>query len=426
MELKNPCFCGNIKNASDEIVIDVGSCTVKVYEGGKEIGARSIDFKSEFTVEAGISEQSRIALIEYLKDVKSKNAGKKIKIFATAIFRKMSEAAKTALVDRIFTETGLKFNVIPQDLESYFLEVALSGNCDLDYNILLVNIGGGSTELIVKNRDRVTQRINLDLGVGTVLAKFPEINAPVSKYKLTEVVDYIKTFLPNIEIGTPLAIYSGGELAYMQLTGYELRKNNFFDDTNQSFYITTEDFGLKNSDIFNNVPLKELESLMPDNPTWMHGARPCSAIAQAIFEHFGVKHIVPSNCDVGLGFSRKEYRNVVVSGSFKKHLEYICDVKKQLNAMGVKVLSPRFDIPKNPGETFVVFEGEEGKTPLELERFHLDKIKECDALIVCCPKGYVGASALVEIGFAHAIGKRIIFTEKPEEFMLNTLPHEVM
>jgi hypothetical protein len=37
----------------------------------------------------------------------------------------------------------------------------------------------------------------------------------------------------------------------------------------------------------------------------------------------------------------------------------------------------------------------------------------------------VSASALLEIGFAHSLGKRIIFTEKPEEFILNNLPFEV-
>jgi hypothetical protein len=89
------------------------------------------------------------------------------------------------------------------------------------------------------------------------------------------------------------------------------------------------------------------------------------------------------------------------------------------------VLSPRFTTPKTPGVEFVVFQGEEGLSPLELERYHLNSIKNSDALIVCDPNGYVGASALLEIGFTHSLGKRIIFTEKPEEFILNNLPFEV-
>lgn len=101
------------------------------------------------------------------------------------------------------------------------------------------------------------------------------------------------------------------------------------------------------------------------------------------------------------------------------------NIKEKLEARGTKVLSPRFTEPKNPGEKFVVFAGEEGLSPLELERHHLDSISKSDALIVCDPEGYVGASELLEIGFANAISKRVVFVEKPEEFMLNTLPAEV-
>jgi len=88
------------------------------------------------------------------------------------------------------------------------------------------------------------------------------------------------------------------------------------------------------------------------------------------------------------------------------------------------VLSPRFIKPKNPNEEFIVFQGEEGLFPLELERYHLNSIQNSDALMVCDPNGYVGASALLEIGFANALSKRIIFIEKPEEFILNNLPAE--
>lgn len=88
-------------------------------------------------------------------------------------------------------------------------------------------------------------------------------------------------------------------------------------------------------------------------------------------------------------------------------------------------MSPRFSDPKNPGEEFVVFDGEEDASPVELERYHLDAITKSDALIVCNPDGYVGASAMIEIGYAQSLGKRVIFIEKPQEFMLNTLPAEI-
>lgn len=87
---------------------------------------------------------------------------------------------------------------------------------------------------------------------------------------------------------------------------------------------------------------------MPENPTWMHGARACSALAQAICEKYGVETIVPSNSNLINGVARQEFRHVTISGSFRKHLEHILKIRKQLVEKGTEVLSPRFIEPKKP------------------------------------------------------------------------------
>jgi hypothetical protein len=211
----------------------------------------------------------------------------------------------------------------------------------------------------------------------------------------------------------------------MQLTKYKLDDNKLFEDKLHPSVISFGNFVLKNEEIFKEISLTELESLMPSDPRWMHGARGCSALAQAIYTKYAINTIIPSNANLIDGVARQEFRTVTLSGSFRKHLEYILKVRNQLIGNNVEVLSPRFTDPKNPGEEFVVFAGEEGCSPLQLERRHLNAIDKSDALIVCDPDGYVGASAMLEIGYSHSSGKRIIFVEKPEEFMLNTLPAEV-
>ena len=55
----------------------------------------------------------------------------------------------------------------------------------------------------------------------------------------------------------------------------------------------------------------------------------------------------------------------------------------------------------------------------------MDAIANSDALIVVSPDWYVGNSAIMEVGYALAQWKRIIFTEEPNEFMLQQIPHEV-
>ncbi len=412
-----------------KILIDVGSSTIKVYKySGQKLNLllqRSINFKENFDPEGGISPESKKELFELLEAVKSENKDSVIKIYATGIFRKLATKTKIAFVDEVFLRTGLYFNIISQDLENFYLEKALVGKCNLIEPLLLINIGGGSTELVIMYGDEAIERKNLDLGVGVILTEFPQINKDISEVSLEDVVNFVKNKLPSLENKPKIAFLTGGELTYMKLAKYPLQKNNLFKDGDHPFLITIKDYKSKNREIYKKITLNELENLMPDNPKWMHGARPFSVIAQAICEKYKIEKIIPSDSNLINGVVRQEFRYVTLSGSFRKHLDYILKIKKQLERKGTKVLSPRFTKPKNPGEEFVVFSGEENLSPLELERYHLNSIENSDALIVCDPEGYVGASALLEIGYAHSLGKRIIFIEKPQEFILNNLPFEI-
>lgn len=411
------------------VYIDVGSSTVKVYELSNNnlslVETKSFHFKKNFGPMTGIADSDKRDLIYYVKIICKKYKSESIKVFATAIFRKMTAQAKRRLSDDFFRETGLYFNIVDHELEGFYLEKALSSKYVSDIPLLLINIGGGSTELVTRTNGHVSQRHNLEIGVGSVLEEFPQLNKEYSGHSLEQVVGAVKKLLPAVTEKTPVAIYNGGELTYMQLVGCKLRPNDIFEDFDHPYYITPEDFASKNQEVYDDITLEKLESFMPSDPLWMHGARACSAIAQAIVEHYGVKKLIPSDSNMIHGTVKQECRSVVLSGSFRKHLPYILEVKQKLASQGVEILSPRFEDPKNPGEEFVVFAGEEGMSPLELERYHLDMIDSCDALVVCSSGGYVGASAMIEIGYAQAIGRRIIFTEKPEEFMLQTLPAEI-
>lgn len=412
-----------------KILIDVGSSTVKVYKATSRkhclLFTKSISFKKDFDKEMGILEENKIELVSLLTTITKAYKSYSIKVYATAIFRKLSEKPKIELVDEIYSKTGLFFNIISHELENHYLELAMTSQYTSSNKVLLVNIGGSSTELVVLQHMLPIEKHNIDMGIGTVLSAFPDVNSSHSVISLDAVVGFVKKKLPVLTHIVKEAFYNGGELTYMQRVGYPLVQNNLFKDPDHPSVINVQDFKKMNAEVFTKITLNELEKLMPSDPMWMHGARACSAIAQAIFEKYGVKIIIPSNSNLIDGVVRKEFRYVTISGSFRKHLPYILEVKQYLTRQNIQVLSPRFTEPKNPGDEFVVFEGEENATPIELERYHLNAITKSDALIVCNPNGYVGASSMIEIGYAQSLGKRIIYVQKPEEFMLNTLPAEI-
>lgn len=161
----------------NQILIDIGSSTIKVHEHVQEktnlLVQRSVPFKDGFDPEGGISPSAKKELFELIDSVKEENKETQIKIYATGIFRKLVNEIKVSFIDEFFERTGLFFNIVSQDLENFYLEMALVGKYLLNEPVLLINIGGGSTELVVMYGKEAVERKNIDLGVGTINTKFP-------------------------------------------------------------------------------------------------------------------------------------------------------------------------------------------------------------------------------------------------------------
>ena len=101
------------------------------------------------------------------------------------------------------------------------MQQALIGKYKGKEPILLVNIGGGSTELVVMKGRKVMEAKNIDLGVSSILSEFITINNNrKSGTSLGEIKSFVDTKLPDLKNTVHVAFYSGGELTYMKLAGY--------------------------------------------------------------------------------------------------------------------------------------------------------------------------------------------------------------
>lgn len=276
--------------------------------------------------------------------------------------------------------------------------------------------------VVIQNQQGIA-RYNLEIGVMTVLSDYPYLNDEFSKHSLETVVESIRQKLPEMQTQIPIAIYSGGELSYMKAAQYELQNNMYFKDINHPKVISLQSFRERNRDIFSTVSLTELEKMMPLDPKWMHGARSCSAIAQAICEKYRIETIVPSDANLIDGVMRQEFRNIALGGNFKLHSEDILRIKLLCENQGIQITTPCFSIVKNAEND--EFDNEEHLISLQQERQQLNALVKSDAFIVCNPNGQVSSSTLFEIGFAQSFGKRIIFTEKPQDHILQVLPAEI-
>lgn len=113
---------------------------------------------------------------------------------------------------------------------------------------------------------------------------------------------------------------------------------------------------------------------------------------------------------------------VVISGSFRKHLQGILKLKEELEKRGIEVIKPNRvkTINNIDNPDFIKFEGEENIHPYMLEREYFDAIGECDAHIIYNQDSYLGNSALYELGASMAKG------ENTKVYLLESLNQDKM
>lgn len=279
---------------------DIGSSTIKLYEYKKELSLieeKSIMFKRGFS-EDGIQEENIEKMMAFIKEVKEKyNLNKNnTEIYATGIWRKIPTSQLKKVKEK-FNKLTLEFNIISHDKENYYFEKAMQGT----YNnrVMMVNMGGKTTELVIFNNDKVENRVNLTVGVSDVFDKYPNINELDSGISKEEVINYLENLISeDINFNCDIAIHTGGELRFQKLVKYNLQPNKFFDDGIHKVYVTYEDFDKKNEELLNKTTLDELRSLMPTNPDWMNGAKAGIMLGEAIFRKANIKNIIPSDLNL--------------------------------------------------------------------------------------------------------------------------------
>ena len=258
--------------------IDLGSSTIKVYcydDDLKLIEEHSIYFKNDFDAEKGISKSNLKDLCDYFEEIKSKYDLKyyNTNIFVTGIFRNL--------------------------IQNYYLAKAMEN----DYNnkkVLIINMGGKTTELVTFVGDKITDTKNLMIGVADLLNNFDKVNDQYSGNTLEEMEKFVLEKLSNIELDKDYdcAIFTGGEERFELLTGFNLVDNTLFNDNIHKYMLSLEDYVKGTEKVFYDISLDELYELMPNNPKWMDGARSGAIIPLVLFKMANVKWIIPSDLNL--------------------------------------------------------------------------------------------------------------------------------
>lgn len=105
----------------------------------------------------------------------------------------------------------------------------------------------------------------------------------------------------------------------------------------------------------------------------------------------------------------------VISGSYRKHLQQIIEIKQALQKQHVEVLSPSGEAAINPDEEFIILDSDPVDNPKLLQDSVFAKIRRSTFLTVANVGGYLGRAAVLEIGYAICLGISIYTLEPVED-----------
>ncbi len=284
--------------------IDLGSSTIKVYcydEGLKLLEEHSIYFKNDFDSEKGISNSNLKELCDYFEVIKSKYDLKyyNTHIYVTGIFRNLVRERKQELLKLFNDKFDLHFNIISHGIENYYLVKAMKNDYN-DKKVLIINMGGKTTELVTFVGNEVTKTQNINVGVADLLNKFDKVNEKYSGNTVEEMEEFSLEKLSDVELDKDYdcAIFTGGEERFELLTKFNLVENTLFNDGIHKYMVTLEDYIKGTEKVFYDISMDELYALMPSNPKWMDGARSGAIIPLALFKKANVKWIIPSDLNL--------------------------------------------------------------------------------------------------------------------------------
>jgi len=203
--------------------IDIGTNTFHLLIGETVNGKLEITYKHTIPVKlgegGGISRGEIIPAayhrgleaLKYFKKIIDQFAVKEVKATATAAVRDADNG--TDFIEDIYQLTEIKIDIITGKQEAeYIYKGAKAAGILTDEKTLIIDIGGGSTELIIANQSQIFWKESYRIGAARLLADFHKSDpiSPEDMYALNRhldqiLIDFFKAceqYKPYILIGT--------------------------------------------------------------------------------------------------------------------------------------------------------------------------------------------------------------------------------
>lgn len=289
-------------------IIEIGSTNTKtyIYDNGEliNLGSTYIAFKTNFNINNKHLLASDIEKLDELITTLKKEVPE-IYAFGTSIFRKLEENEKNDFIKRMKDLHNIDFKVVTANEESEYTVRGVVDNIDYHDKMAVVIGGGGSTEIAIIENKEITRKINLDFGAMDITEAFPDLKDDIASTSFDEMLDYTMNLVDDIDTDVDALVLAGGDYIYFYETvGYEMQKNNIYEDKNQPYMI---EFPTSN-EYDHKILTESLEGIIkkcPDNAGWWEGARGMRFCMNAVARKLNVKYIIPTRINMLIGLANE-------------------------------------------------------------------------------------------------------------------------
>jgi len=168
-------------------IIFQGTIPVKLGEGGMRDGQITAS-----AFERGIS-----ALRQFKKNIDHHKAVQ-VKAVATSALRSASNGDE--FIRQVLAETGIAIEIIDGNREAELIFSGVRAAINMkDQNSLIMDIGGGSVEFIICDKDQIFWKKSFEIGAARLMDQFHKSD-PISESNINELYSFLNSVLSDLKI----------------------------------------------------------------------------------------------------------------------------------------------------------------------------------------------------------------------------------
>ena len=175
-------------NTFNLLIADVQQCDFRVVHAGREVVKLGEKTINENKINDEAYRRGIEAFLSHARVIREKNAAT-VRAFATSAIRDAENGRQ--FTDEILKKTGIEVQVIDGEREAELIYLGNRLAVDLRTEAhLIMDIGGGSTEFIIANHEKIFWKKSFRIGVARLLEKFnPE--DPITDQTMNAVKQYL-------------------------------------------------------------------------------------------------------------------------------------------------------------------------------------------------------------------------------------------